>query len=173
MEKVQYFTAIRSNSILSTLATTLLGSLFIALFAQIELPLPFSPVPVTGHTLAILLLGVTLGSKQAAASTILYLLEGLTILNPIDFFGPSAGYLYAMPVMAYIAGKANVNRSQLQNILILALAATAVLTIGTAFLSFFVGFDYALPMGFYPFIPGEGLKIMAALALIGARKHLG
>ncbi|MCI0402643.1 MAG: biotin transporter BioY, partial [Acidobacteria bacterium] len=49
------------------------GSLFVALCAQISLPLPFSPVPVTGQTFAVLLLGATLGARRSAAALLLYL----------------------------------------------------------------------------------------------------
>jgi hypothetical protein len=53
------------------------GSLLVALCSQISLPLPFSPVPVTGQTFAVLLLGATLGARRSAAALILYLAQGI------------------------------------------------------------------------------------------------
>ena len=49
------------------------GSLLVALCAQVSVPLPFSPVPVTGQTFAVLLLGATLGARRGAAALLLYL----------------------------------------------------------------------------------------------------
>lgn len=149
-----------------TLLKAVMGSILIALCAQISIPLPFTPVPLTGHVLAILFLGGTLGSKQAAACTILYLLEataGLPVLacgtvNPMALVGPRGGYLLAMPVMAYIAGKASVEKSPLYNFAILISACFLVLILGSCALANFVGWRNAFPMGMYPFIAGDALK---------------
>lgn len=151
-----------------SLLKTIAGSLFIALCAQISIPLPFTPVPMTCQTLTILFLGVTLGSKQATACTFLYLLEamaGLPILaggiaNPLVFIGPKAGYLCAMPLLAYISGMASSKKSIVYNLLILTFASLILLGIGTSILANFVSWEYALPMGFYPFLPGEALKVL-------------
>ena len=53
-----------------------LGSLFVAALAQIEIVLPFTPVPITGQTFGVLLIGAALGSKRGAVSIILYITEG-------------------------------------------------------------------------------------------------
>src|SRR5690242_2913818 len=79
----------------------LLGSLFIAMLAQIEIRLPFTPVPITGQTFGVLLVGAALGSKRGATALLLYLIEGALGL---PFFaggasglriltGATAGYL--------------------------------------------------------------------------------
>ena len=128
-----------------TLLKTIAGSLFIAVCAQISIPLPFTPVPLTLQTLALLFLGVSLGSKQAAACTILYLMEcmvGLPFLagglaNPLAFIGPKAGYLFAMPLLAFIAGKASVKKSLGMNLTILLSASLILLAIGSIFLANF------------------------------------
>src|SRR4051794_39838139 len=72
------------------------GSLLMALLAQVSLPLAFSPVPVTGQTFGVLIIGATLGSRRGAASLALYLLEGLSGLPvfAIASFGVTAGYLF-------------------------------------------------------------------------------
>lgn len=54
----------------------LVGSLFVALTAQIALPLPFTPVPITGQTLGVLLVGAALGSRLGFLALLAYLLEG-------------------------------------------------------------------------------------------------
>lgn len=89
------------------------GSLLVALCAQISLPLPFSPVPVTGQTFAVLLLGAAYGARRSAASLILYLAAGaagLPVFAPgglpglARFLGPTGGYLLAYPAAAYLLG---------------------------------------------------------------------
>jgi len=71
------------------------GSLFVAAMAQVRIPLPFTPVPLTGQTFAVLLVGAALGSRRGAASLLLYLVQGLAGL-PV-FAGGASG-------LAYLAG---------------------------------------------------------------------
>src|SRR5689334_2431662 len=66
----------RANSWLRDLTLIVLGSLFVALLAQVEITLPFTPVPITGQTFGVLLVAAALGSKRGAASMALYLAEG-------------------------------------------------------------------------------------------------
>ncbi len=63
------------------------GSLIVAGLAQIRIPLPFTPVPLTGQTLGVLLVAAALGSSRGAASLALYLVEGLLGL-PVFAGGP-------------------------------------------------------------------------------------
>lgn len=160
------------------LLKTIIGSLVIALSAQISIPLPFTPIPLTCQTLAILFLAVTLGSKQAAACTIAYLLEittGLPILacgkaNPF-FMGPTAGYLLAMPLLAYIAGQASPTKTLVYNLVLLTFASLTLLVMGTTVLANLMGWQQAFSMGFYPFLPGEALKILAVAFYLSGCKH--
>src|SRR5512142_2393996 len=76
------------------------GSLFVALMAQVRIPLPFTPVPLTGQTLAVLVVGAALGARKGAASLVLYLLAGLIGLPVFHggthgaavVLGPTGGY---------------------------------------------------------------------------------
>src|SRR3989338_6477176 len=90
------------------------GSLLVTLGAQVSLPLPFSPVPVTGQTFAVLLLGATLGARRGAAALLLYLAEGaagLPVFAPgglpgvARLAGPTGGYLLAFPAAAFLVGR--------------------------------------------------------------------
>lgn len=161
------------------LLKTVAGSLFIALCAQISIPLPFTPVPLTFQTLAILFLGITLGSKQAAYCTILYLIEILSglpflaggISNPLAFIGPRAGYLFAMPILAYIAGMTSATKSVGYNLIILGFASIIMLGMGTIGLANFVGWKYAFFMGFYPFLAGEALKVLIVTFYLNKRSN--
>ncbi|MBT4555646.1 MAG: biotin transporter BioY, partial [Candidatus Marinimicrobia bacterium] len=80
----------------------LLGSLFIAVMAQISIPIPFSPIPITGQTIAVVLLGGLLGARHGAMAVLAYLIEGAIGLpvfaqmkaGVLVLVGPSAGYLW-------------------------------------------------------------------------------
>src|SRR5213082_1341553 len=88
------------------------GSALIAIAAQIAIPIPFSPVPLTLQPLAVLLVGVVLGSTRGAAAAALYLLEGVSGMpvfaqghgGVIWLTAATAGYLYSYPLAAWSAG---------------------------------------------------------------------
>jgi biotin transport system substrate-specific component len=88
------------------------ASLLVALMAQVSVPLPFSPVPITGQTFAVLLVGAALGAKRGSASLLLYLLEGAAGLpvfagggaGPATFLGPTGGYLIGFVAAAWLVG---------------------------------------------------------------------
>jgi biotin transport system substrate-specific component len=100
-----------SQSLLSKLFMVLGGTLFIAIAAQISVPM--LPVPMTLQTLAILVVGFAFGARMGAATLLAYLAEGAAGLpvfanfhNGIAFFGPTAGFLVGFVMMAWIAGYA-------------------------------------------------------------------
>ncbi|HET8775290.1 MAG TPA: biotin transporter BioY [Thermoanaerobaculia bacterium] len=88
------------------------ASLLIAISAQVAIPLPFTPVPLTLQPLAVIFVGVALGSRRGAAAAALYLLEGFSGLpvfaqghgGPGMLFAPTAGFLYSYPFAAWLAG---------------------------------------------------------------------
>jgi biotin transport system substrate-specific component len=88
------------------------ASALIAIAAQVAIPLPFTPVPLTLQPLAVILIGVTLGSTRGAAAATLYLLEGFSGLpvfaqghfGAFALLGPTAGFLYSYPFAAALAG---------------------------------------------------------------------
>lgn len=155
-----------------------LGSLLIALAAQVAVPLPFSPVPVTGQTFAVLLVGAALGARLGAATVALYLAEGLMGLpvfapggppGPARLLGPTGGYLLGFVVAAYVVG-ALAERGWDRRLLTAALAMlageVAIYAFGLAGLARFVPADRLLAAGLFPFIPGDLAKlVLAALAL--------
>jgi biotin transport system substrate-specific component len=89
-----------------------LGTLFVATLAQVKIPLPFTPVPLTGQTFAVLLVGATLGSTRGVLSMVLYIALGAFGL-PVFAGGASGwaylsgatlGYLIGFAVGAYVIG---------------------------------------------------------------------
>src|SRR5580704_17288134 len=89
------------------------ANVLLALCAHIVIPLPFTPVPITGQTFGVLLVGVLLGSRRGGIALALYLLEGfaglpvfqpLGLAGPARFLGPTAGYLISYPAAAFVTG---------------------------------------------------------------------
>ncbi len=100
-----------SQSLLTRALMVLGGTAFIALAAQVSVPM--IPVPMTLQTLAILIVGLTYGARMGALTVAAYLAEGAMGLpvfaggmNGIAFFGPTAGFLIGFVAMAAISGYA-------------------------------------------------------------------
>ncbi len=91
-----------------------LGALLVAAAAQVSIPLPGTPVPMTLQPMAVLLIGGLLGARLGALSMILYLAmgaAGLPVFTPTvpllgfaRLLGPTGGYLLAYPVAAWVVG---------------------------------------------------------------------
>src|ERR1700735_2961533 len=89
------------------------ANILLVLCAHIVIPLPWTPVPVTGQTFGVLFVAVLLGARRGAITLILYLLEGaagLPVFQPLGlpglarFAGPTAGYLFSYPFAAFVTG---------------------------------------------------------------------
>jgi biotin transport system substrate-specific component len=153
-------------------------SLFIALSAQVVIPLPFTPVPLTLQTFAVLLTGALLGSRLGAAAVVAYLVEGALGL---PFFrggsggwlylavSPTAGYLLAFPLAAFLTGwlaERGWDRKFLTAAAAIGLGSLVILFGGWLGLLRFYSAEQAFALGVAPFIIGDILKIaLAASAL--------
>ncbi len=82
-------------------ALVIAGSLLVALFAQIKIPLGFTPVPITGQTFAVLLVGAMLGGWRGGLALALYAIEGAFL--PF-FAGGASGWFWLLPSGGYIVG---------------------------------------------------------------------
>lgn len=161
------------------------GSAFIALCAQLSVRLPISPVPVTGQTLAVLLVGAVLGSRRGVLSVISYLIQGILGLpvfaggmSGITYLvGPTGGYLVGFVAAAYVTGKLaerGWDRRVATTFLAMLLGNLALYVLGLSWLSIFVGASKVLQLGLYPYIPGDVAKLtIAALALPWAWSRQG
>ncbi len=156
------------------------ASLFITLMTQIEIFLPFTPVPFTGQTLAVLTVGALLGSQKGALSVLLYLAEGLLGLPVftkasfgfLHLVGPTGGYLVGFVAQAYLAGWLIERQSQFQSLRVLGslLVCCAIqMSFGLLWLSHFVGWSQVFGLGLIPFIPGEIVKAIAVTHYLKAR----
>lgn len=154
-----------------------LGSLLIALCAQVVVPL--YPVPVTGQTFAVLLVGAVLGSRLGALAALAYLVEGSLGLpvfagaawGPAHLFGPTGGYLAGFVLAAGLTGwlaERGWDRGVLSTVAMMT-AGTAVLFLpGLLVLNFFVPSGTLLAVGLYPFLIGGAAKILLAAAVLPA-----
>ena len=158
-------------------ALVLGGSLFIALSAQVVIPLPFSPVPITGQTLAVLLVGALLGSRRGTLSVLAYLTEGAMGLpvfagggtGVVWLLGPTGGYLLGFVPAAFITGwlaERGWDRRAETTLLMMLAGNMTIYAVGLPYLAFFAGFDRVLYLGFYPFIVGDIAKWLLATALL-------
>jgi len=174
----------RQAALAYDVALVLGGSLLTALAAQIGIRLPFSPVPITGQTLAVLLVGALLGSRRGALSMLTYLLQGLLGLpvfaNGMSglayALGPTGGYLVGFVGAAWLTGRLaerGWDRCVWSTILAMVAGNIVLYILGLAWLSRFVG-ARAFALGLFPFLIGDALKIvLAAAALPTGWKMLG
>lgn len=155
-------------------------SLLIGLSAQVALPLPFTPVPLTMQTLAVLLTGMLLGKRLGALTLVAYLAEGLAGLPVFApgvpgiarLLGPTGGYLIGFVFAAALVGalaQRGWDRRVSTTILAMALGNLVIYAFGVGWLSVFVAAADALALGMVPFLIGDTVKIaLAAAALPGA-----
>lgn len=170
-----------STSLVRDAALVVIFSVLIALSAQVAIPLPFTPVPLTGQTFAVLFTGAVLGSRRGALALLLYLIEGtagLPVFAPggavglARLLGPTAGYLWAYPLAAFVVGwlaERGWDRSVPRAALAMFVGNGVIWTLGVLWLSVLTGdLGTALLQGMLPFLPGDLLKIaLAGLLLPG------
>lgn len=154
------------------------GSLVVGLCAQIRIYLPFSPVPITGQTFAVLMLGALLGSRRGVLTMLVYLVEGITglpvftsVVGPAALFGPTGGYLVGFIPAAYLVGRLaekGWDRRVLSTIAAMIIGDAVLLASGFSWLAILTGFRTAFLTGVYPFLPGDFLKVAMAAAVLPA-----
>src|SRR5262245_32639324 len=149
------------------------GSLLIALSARLHLVLPFSPVPITGQTFAVLLLGALYGSIRGPATVLTYLtLGGLGLpvfaggaSGVARLIGPTGGYLVGFLAAAFVVGwlsERGWDRKPWTTAVSMSLGSAVLYGAGVLWLSRFVGWQAVLSTGVLPFLVGDALKIALA-----------
>jgi biotin transport system substrate-specific component len=161
------------------------AALFTALCAQISIPVPGSPVPVTGQTFAVLVSGAALGAHRGAASMLLYLALGLIGLPVYSdgasgvqvVWGATGGYIVGFIVAAYVIGRlaeARLDRAPAKALPVFAVGSMVVFAIGVPWLAIAADLSVgrAIELGFVPFILGGIVKSLAAAAVLPAAWRL-
>ena len=160
---------------LTKAALVVFGSLLLAVSAQFKIPL--YPVPVTGQTLVVLLIGITYGPRLGGITMAVYLFEGAIGLPVFAggaagvavLFGPTGGYLVgfllAAAVMGYLAER-GMGRSVISTIIAMVIGNMVIYLCGATGLAGFIGFGKAMAVGILPFLYGDALKLAVAAGLM-------
>lgn len=154
------------------------GTLFVALSALVQIPLPFTPVPLSLQTFAVLLTGAALGSRRGALSMALYLLAGVAgvpwfAAHQSGWAFASFGYVVGFVAAAWLVGRfaeAGADRQVLKTAGMMVLGNVVIYAFGVAGLMAYTGMDLgtALAKGVAPFLVGDLIKIAVAAALLPA-----
>jgi biotin transport system substrate-specific component len=164
--------------LLRSLALVIGFSLLTALAAQVAIPLPWTPVPITGQTFAVLLTGAALGSRLGALAMIAYLVEGASGLPFFAaggsgvghlLFSPTSGYLLSYPVAAFVVGllaERGWDRRFVTAAAAMGLGSIVILLGGWAWLARFMSPVAAWNFGVAPFFIGDLIKIALAAAVL-------
>lgn len=160
-------------------------SALMAVSARVAIPLPFTPVPFTLQPLGLLLTGALLGSRLGALALLAYLAEGLaglpvfsagrsawTPVPPVGLpliLGPTAGYLFIYPVVAFAVGwlvEHGWGQQVARTLVAMAIGMALVYVGGALWLARFVGVELALAQGVLPFVLWDAIKVGIAAAVL-------
>ena len=158
-------------------AAVVLGAALVALAAQVAIPFPGTPVPMTLQPLAVLLVGGLLGPGLGASALALYLAlgaAGLPVFTPYGLpgiarlMGPTGGYLLAYPVAAFAVGKLAGAAPGWGRLTLAVLAGLALIHLGgLAQLVILTGnAEQAARLGTLPFAVGDLLKLGLAILIL-------
>ncbi|MBE3111776.1 MAG: biotin transporter BioY [Acidobacteria bacterium] len=167
---------LRRQTLAYQAAFVLAGVALLSISAQVRFPLPFTPVPVTGQTFAVLFLGGSLGSRMGIASAGGYWIAGacgMPVFNGGSggwavASGATGGYMLGFAAAAFAVGwfaERGWNRGR--GIVVPLLVGEALIYVfGLPWLALFVGPRHVLQSGLLPFIPGDLVKIAAVTAAL-------
>lgn len=160
-------------------ALVLAGVLLVAAAAQIQIPLGFTPVPISGQTFGVALVGAGLGARRGALSLLLYLAAGVVGMpffsggaaGASHLMAPTAGYLVGfIPAAALIGAlcERRADRSPWRAFLAMQAGSLVVFTCGVAWLAISLGVGpvRALELGWLPFLPGDLIKTALAAGIL-------
>ncbi|MEX2465517.1 MAG: biotin transporter BioY [Gemmatimonadota bacterium] len=170
--------------VLTRIAGVLLAILFVGAAAQMAVPIPGTPVPVTLQDLAVLVVGVVLGPRVGVAAMIAYLGAG-ALGAPVFsnghaglawLIGPTGGYLLAYPAAAWVMGTASGRPRRTLTVLTGAVLAQGVIFgsgLGQLILLTGQNVEAAVALGVVPFLPGAVIKTALAVAFVWALDRFG
>ena len=163
-----------ANNTVRGVALAFLGSILIAISAQITVPM--FPVPMTLQTLAVLSVAMVLGSRFGTLALVFYMIEGAMGLpvfaggkiGAVAFFGGSAGYLFGYVMAAYVVGtlaEKGWDRTFLKTAAAMLIGNVVLYIPGLLWLGMLFGWDKPiLAWGLTPFIVGDLVKLACAAA---------
>jgi len=169
----------RQYALVYDIVLVIVGSVLIALSAQLSINLPFSPVPITGQTFAVLFIAALFGSRRGSATVLAYLAEGAAgmpvFANGMGgahvLVGPTGGYLIGFVLAAFLVGwlaEKGWDRRIVTTIIAMIFGNLVIYAVGVTWLGAMIGYNQAFTFGLRPFIPGDLVKILVATALLPA-----
>ena len=173
----------QASALTSDVVLVLGGTALMWLLTQVVIPLePFSPVPITGQTLGVLLVGGALGAWRAGTSMALYLAlgaagvprmfaEGQTGAELLRASSPTGGYLFGFLIAAVVVGylaQRGWDRSIRSSLGAMLIGELIVFVLGVAWLANAVGVSAqkAMELGLYPVIIGDVIKLLLAAGIL-------
>ena len=166
-----------ASNVASSMVLVAIGVAILGLSAQFSVRLPVTPVPITGQTLGVLLLGAAYGPRLGLATGVAYVLAGAAGLPVFAggfsglaiFAKPSAGYLVGfLPAMALVGALAERgwDRRPALTVAAMVLGNVVIYAAGVAWLQRFVGWERVWALGVLPFLVGDAVKIGIAAAAL-------
>jgi biotin transport system substrate-specific component len=154
------------------------GAGLVGLLAQVSIHLSFTPVPITGQTLGVLLAGTALGWRRGLAAMVLYAAAGLFGVpwfagHASGYVGASFGYIIGFILCALVCGalaERGADRSLLGSIPAMVVGEVVMYGIGVTWLAVYlhVGAGKAISLGLTPFLAGDAIKAALAALLLPA-----
>lgn len=164
----------KQNRVLANGLSLIGGVSLISVLAQLWIPLPFTPVPITGQTFGVALVSLLWGRSRGVATVSTYFLLGASGL-PIFakgasgfVLGPTTGYLVGMLVASYFIGglaDRGWTKSKLKAFFAAYMGSFFVFLFGVIGLSFFLPKDQLFVSGVLPFLPGDLIKTFLASSI--------
>lgn len=155
---------------------------FVGLAAQVAIPLPFTPVPLSGQTFAVLLSVAALGAARGALGMLLYAVAGVAGLpwfagQQSGWSIPSFGYVLGFVLAAVVVGalaRRGADRTVARTAGLMVVGNLCIYAVGVPWLmaSVGTGFGHALVLGVAPFLVGDAVKILLASMLLPAAWRL-
>ena len=164
------------RTVLAQIALIAGGAALVGLSAQIAIPLPFTPVPLTLQTLAVLLVGASLGSLRGVASMLLYVAAGLIGVpwfaqGSSGYSTASFGYVLGFILAAFIVGRLaehGASRTAGRTVGLMLIGNIAIYAVGVTWLKFAISVSWpeAIALGVIPFVIGDIIKIAFAAGVL-------
>lgn len=165
-----------ARTALAQIVLVFCGAAFVGIAAQIAIPLPFTPVPLTLQTFAVLLAGAALGSLRGVASMGLYALMGVVGVpwfaeGSSGFSSASFGYILGFILAAFIVGRlaeGGGSTTPTRSAALMVIGNLAIYAVGVTWLKFAIDSSWAtaLSLGVVPFLIGDAIKIALAAGLL-------
>ena len=165
-----------ARTALAQIVLVFCGAAFVGIAAQIAIPLPFTPVPLTLQTFAVLLAGAALGSLRGVASMGLYALMGVVGVpwfseGSSGFSTASFGYILGFILAAFIVGRLaerGASTTPIHSAALMVIGNLAIYAVGVTWLKFAIDSSWAtaLSLGVVPFLIGDAIKIALAAGLL-------